>query len=234
MWNDHPDYSFSFLLIRKQSLFNPSSQTHQLNSFIALKSLQLNPLIWRLDSFLFTMQLSILIHNAILESSYLKHEWILSLCILCLHSTHTIKTYPIWVSHSWSCTESSLLSNKSTWYYIHYCYSNKQVTIILNPSTNQIRVIVATLQQLLVYSLSRYHTIVNLEDDIYNRAQTMCHHSRMSLSPRLQRRQELLLIPTVQCTRRFVQKEDRGITQNRSRQRQTLLPTSQHRLSHSS
>ena len=127
------------------------------------------------------MQLSILIHNAILESSYLKHEWILSLCILCLHSTHTIKTYPIWVSHSWSCTESSLLSNKSTWYYIHYCYSNKQVTIILNPSTNQIRVIVATLQQLLVYSLSRYYTIVNLEDDIHNPAQTMCHHSRMSL-----------------------------------------------------
>ena len=130
------------------------------------------------------MQLSILIHNAILESSYLKHEWILSLCILCLHSTHTIKTYPIWVSHSWSCTESSLLSNKSTWYYIHYCYSNKQVTITLNPSTNQVRVIVATLQQLFMYSLSRYHTIVNHEDDIpfHNRAQTMCHHLRMSLS----------------------------------------------------
>ena len=157
------------------------------------------------------MQLSIWIHNAILESSYLKHEWILSLCILCLHSTHTIKTYPIWVSHSWSCTESSLLSNKSIWYYIHYCYSNKQVTIILNPSTNQVRVIVATLQQLLVYSLSRYHTIVNHEDDIHNSAQTMCHHSRMILSPRLQRRQELLLMLTVQRTRRFVQKEDRGI-----------------------
>ena len=159
-----------------------------------MKSLQLNPLIWRLDSFLFTMQLSIWIHHTISESSYLKHEWILSLCILCLHSTHTLNTYPIWVSHSWSCIESSLLSNKSTWYYIHYWYSNKQVTIILNPSTNQIRVIVATHQQLLMYSLNRYHTIVNHEDDIYNRAQTMCHHSQMSLSSRLQRCQELLLI----------------------------------------
>jgi len=70
IWNDHPDYSFSFLLIRKQSLFNPSSQTHQLISFITVLPLQLNPLIWRLDSFLFTMQLSIWIHNAILESSW--------------------------------------------------------------------------------------------------------------------------------------------------------------------
>jgi len=79
IWNDHPDYSFSFLLIRKQSLFKPSSQTRQLDSFIALKPLQLNPLIWTLDSFLFTMQLSILMNNAIPESSYLKHEWIYSL-----------------------------------------------------------------------------------------------------------------------------------------------------------
>ena len=39
----------------------------------------------------------------------------------------------------------------------------------------------------------------------------MCHHSRMSLSPRLQCRQELLLMLTVQRTRRFVQKKDRGI-----------------------
>ena len=60
-------------------------------------------------------------------------------------------------------------------------------------------------------SLSRYHTIVNHEDDIHNPAQTMCHHSRMILSPRLQRRQELLLMLTVQRTRRFVQKKDRGI-----------------------
>ena len=34
----------------------------------------------------------------------------------------------------------------------------------------------------------------------------------MILSPRLQRRQVLLLILTVQRTRRLVQKEDRGIT----------------------
>ena len=60
-------------------------------------------------------------------------------------------------------------------------------------------------------SLSRYHTIVNHEDDIHNPAQTMCHHSRMSLSPRLQRRQERILILTVQRTRRLAQKEDRGI-----------------------
>ena len=106
--------------------------------------------------------------------------------------------------------------------------------ITLNPSTNQIRVIVTTLQQLLVCSLSRYHTIVNHEDGIHNAAQTMCHHSRMSLSPRLQRRQELILILAVQRTRRFVQKEDRGIAQNRSRQRQTLLLTSRYRFSHCS
>ena len=71
--------------------------------------------------------------------------------------------------------------------------------------------IVATLQQLLMCSLSRYHTIVNSEDEIYNRAQTMCHNTRMILSSRLQRCQELLLILTVQRTRRLVQKEDRGI-----------------------
>ena len=59
-------------------------------------------------------------------------------------------------------------------------------------------------------SLSRYHTIVN--HDIYNRAQTMCHHARMILSPRLQRRQVLLLILAVQRTGRLVQKEDRWIT----------------------
>ena len=40
----------------------------------------------------------------------------------------------------------------------------------------------------------------------------MCHHSQMSLSPRLQRRQELILILVVQRTRRLVQKEDRWIT----------------------
>ena len=94
----------------------------------------------------------------------------------------------------------------------NYCYSTKHVTITLNLSTNQIRVKVATLQQLLMCSLSRYHTIVNHEDDIHNPAQTLCHHSRMSLSPRLQRRQDLLLILTVQRTRRFVQKKDRWIT----------------------
>ena len=94
----------------------------------------------------------------------------------------------------------------------NYCYSTKHVTITLNLSTNQIRVEVATLQQLLVCSLSRYHTIVNHEDGIHNAAQTICHHSRMSLSPRLLCRQELLLISTVQRTRRLVQKKDRWIS----------------------
>ena len=94
----------------------------------------------------------------------------------------------------------------------NYCYSTKHVTITLNLSTNQIRVKVATLQQLLVCSLSRYHTIVNHEDGIHNAAQTMCHHARMSLSPRHQYRQELILILAVQRTRRFVQKKDRGIS----------------------
>ena len=54
------------------------------------------------------------------------------------------------------------------------------------------------------------------------------------VSPRLQRRQERILFLAVQRTRRLVQKKDRGITQNRSRQRQSLLPTSRHRLSHCS
>ena len=104
-----------------------------------------------------------------------------------------------------------LLSNGKNPYHTQLLLFNQTSPITLNPSTNQIRVQVATLQQLLVCSLSRYHTIVNHEDDIHNRAQTMCHQSRMILSPRLQRRQELLLMLTVQRTRRFVQKKDRGI-----------------------
>ena len=95
----------------------------------------------------------------------------------------------------------------------NYCYSNKQVlSHSIHLPTNHIPIILTTLQQLLVYSLSRYHTIVNHEDDIYNRAQTMCHHSRMILSLRLQRRQERILILAVQRTRRLAQKEDRWIT----------------------
>ena len=127
-----------------------------------------------------------------------------------------------------------LLSNGKNPYHTQLLLLKQTSPITLNPSTNQIRVKVATLQQLLVCSLSRYHTIVNHEDDIYNRAQTMCNHSRMILSPRLQCRQELILILAVQRTRRLVQKENRGIAQNRSRQRQTLLLTTRYRLSHSS
>ena len=105
-----------------------------------------------------------------------------------------------------------LLSNGKNPYHTQLLLLKQTSPITLNPSTNQIRVKVATLQQLLVCSLSRYHTIVNHEDDIHNPAQTMCHHSRMSLSPRLQRRQERILILAVQRTRRLVQKKDRGIT----------------------
>ena len=89
----------------------------------------------------------------------------------------------------------------------NYCYSNKQVlSHSIHLPTNHIPIILTTLQQLLVCSLSRYHTIVNHEDDIHNPAQTMCHHSRVILSPRLQRRQERILILAVQRTRSLVQK----------------------------
>ena len=103
-----------------------------------------------------------------------------------------------------------LLSNGKNPYHTQLLLLNQTSPITLNPSTNQIRVKVATLQQLLVCSLSRYHTIVN--HDIHNPAQTMCHHSRMSLSPRLQCRQERILFLAVQRTRRLAQKEDRWIT----------------------
>ena len=115
-----------------------------------------------------------------------------------------------------------------------YCFSFR-----FHLSTNQICVEIAILQQFFVCSLSRNHTIMNHEDDVavHYRTQTMRHrhHStRMFLSLCLQRRQELLLILTVQRARRLVQKEDRGITKNCSRQRQTLFLTTRHRLSHSS
>ena len=123
-------------------------------------------------------------------------------------STHKIRSYPREVAH-WFIT---YLAMGKTHITPNYCYSNKQVlSHSIHLPTNHIPIILTTLQQLLVCSLSRYHTIVNHEDDIHNRAQTMCHHSRMILSPRLQRRQELLLMLTVQRTRRFVQKKDRGI-----------------------
>ena len=75
-----------------------------------------------------------------------------------------------------------LLSNGKNPYHTQLLLLNQTSPITLNPSTNQIPIILTTLQQLLVCSLNRYHTIVNHEDDIHNPAQTMCHHSRMSLS----------------------------------------------------
>ena len=127
-------------------------------------------------------------------------------------STHTIKSYPLEVAHVIAHWFITYLAMGKTHITPNYCYSNKQVlSHSIHLPTNHIPIILTTLQQLLVCSLSRYHTIVNHEDDIHNPAQTMCHHSRMILSPRLQRRQELLLMLTVQRTRRFVQKKDRGI-----------------------
>ena len=99
--------------------------------------------------------------------------------------------------------------------------TNKSLSHIIHIPTNQIRVIVTTLQ-LLVCSLIRNYTIVNQKDDIYNRTQTICHHSRMILSPRLQHRQESL---TVQGTHSLVQNQDTRMTQERSGNRNALLLT---------
>ena len=117
-----------------------------------------------------------------------------------------------------------LLSNGKNPYHTQLLLLKQTSPITLNPSTNQVRVIVATLQQLLMSSLSRYHTIVNHEDDIHNPAQTICHHSRMILSPRLQHRQESL---TVQGTHSLVKNQDTRMTQERTRNRNALLLSTQ-------
>ena len=48
--------------------------------------------------------------------------------------------------------------------------TNKSLSHTIHLPTNYIPIILTTLQQLLVCYLNRYHTIVNHEDDIYNRA----------------------------------------------------------------
>ena len=86
-------------------------------------------------------------------------------------------------SHSKSHTDSSPVRQWET--SKSYPTTDIQPTIhyhTIHLPTNQVRVEVTIFQQLLMYSLSRNHTIVNHEDDIHNSAQTMCHHSRMSLS----------------------------------------------------
>ena len=104
--------------------------------------------------------------------------------------------------------------------------TNKSLSHIIHIPTNQIRVIaIVTTLQLLVCSLIRNYTIVNHEDDIYNRTQTICHHSRMILSPYLQRHQDLLLILTIQRTRCFVKNQDTPMTQKRTGNRNALLLT---------
>ena len=174
--------------------------------------LQSNHPISTLVSILFTMQWSILINNPTPKSII----QLLSETIL-FHSVFPSLFYPhnqILSNGSRICDHwiITCLAMGKTHITPNYCYSNKQVlSHSIHLPTNHIPIILTTLQQLLVCSLSSYHTIVNHEDDIHNPAQTMCHHSRMILSPRLQRRQELLLMLTVQRTRRFVQKKDRGI-----------------------
>ena len=99
--------------------------------------------------------------------------------------------------------------------------TNKSLSHIIHIPTNQIRVIaIVTTLQLLVCSLICNYTIVNHEDDIYNRTQMICHHSRMILSPHLQHRQESL---TVQGTHSLVKNQDTRMTQERSGNRSALL-----------
>ena len=202
--------------------FSSNCNPYSIHCLISIKSTHSNSSQWSLFyrihpistfvSLLFTMQWSILMNNPTPKSiTQLMSETIL------FHSVFLSLFYP----HNQILSTGSrtrdrtlihhLLSNGKNPYHTQLLLFNQTSPITLNPSTNQIRVEVATLQQLFMCSLSRYRTIVNHEDDIHNSAQTMCHHSRMILSPRLQRRQELLLMLTVQRTRRFVQKKDRGI-----------------------
>ena len=102
-------------------------------------------------------------------------------------------------------------------------------------STHQISIWRTTLQQLLMPSTSHHHSILTHEDHVtvHDRAQTMrhSHHStRMTLPPTIQCLQELLLVLAVQRTRRLVQQQNRGVTQNRTRQRQSLFLTTRHGL----
>ena len=82
---------------------------------------------------------------------------------------------------------------------------------------------------------SNHHTVLTHKDHvtIHNRTQTMshCHHGTwMTTTPTLQRLQELLLVLTVQRTRRFVQQQNRRLANNRTSQRQSLLLTTRQRL----
>ena len=126
IWNDHPDYSFFFLLIRKQSLFNPSSQTHQLNSFhfITLKQLLSNPSLWTHNSILI-MWWPILRKTSDLKLLLESCSLLFSHCILCLYSIHIIDTRrPIGSTACHRILLHHLLNNWSTRNCIHYWYSD--------------------------------------------------------------------------------------------------------------
>ena len=126
IWNDHPDYSFSFLLIRKHSLFNPSSQTHQLNSFhfITLKQLLSNPSLWTHNSILI-MWWPILRKTSDLKLLLESCSLLFSHCILCLYSIHIIDTRrPIGSTACHRILLHHLLNNWSTRNCIHYWYSD--------------------------------------------------------------------------------------------------------------
>ena len=130
--------------------------------------LQSNHPISTLVSILFTMQWFILMNNPtpksiiqLLSEKLLFHSVFLSLFyphnqILSTGSRTRDRTL---IHH--------LLSNGKNPYHTQLLLLKQTSPITLNPSTNQIRVKVATLQQLLMSSLSRYHTIVNHEDGIH-------------------------------------------------------------------
>ena len=106
--------------------------------------------------------------------------------------------------------------------------SNKQVTTVktqlICPCTKS-----AQSTQLLLPSTSNHHSILTHEDDVtvHSRIQTMSHShlsTRMTLSPTIQCLQELPLVLAFQRTRRLVQRQNRGIAQNRTRQCQYSSP----------
>ena len=105
----------------------------------------------------------------------------------------------------------------------HYWYSNKSLSHTIHLPTNHIPIILTTLQQLLVCSLNRYHTIVDHVDDItvHNRAQTIrhCHHRAPLILHALN---AVKNVSWFSLSNALVASSRRRIAQNRSCQRQTL------------
>ena len=137
-----------------------------------------------------------------------------------------------WKSYMWSLNHH-LLSNEKPQIIPIYWYSNKSLSHTIHLPTYHIPIILTTLQQLLVCSLNRYHTIVDHVDDItvHNRAQTMrhCHHRAPLILHALN---AVKNVSWFSLSNALVASSRRRIVQNRSCQRQTLLLTSWHRLFH--